>query len=144
MHIREMTPDDLDQVVLVEEANFDTPWTRNGFESQLRDGNSFYLVCEHEGRIVGLCGYIRSFDEADVTNVSVIKECRGHGFATALMTSLLDKGERDGISSFTLEVRVSNADAIHVYEKLGFVSEGIRPGFYDNPKEDAMIMWRRR
>ena len=49
-----------------------------------------------------------------------------------------------GIENFTLEVRVSNASAIHVYEKLGFVSEGIRPRFYEKPVEDAMIMWKRK
>ena len=48
-----------------------------------------------------------------------------------------------GITAYTLEVRVSNAPAIRLYEKFGFVSEGIRPGFYEKPTEDAMIMWRR-
>ncbi|MBO4376176.1 MAG: ribosomal protein S18-alanine N-acetyltransferase [Lachnospiraceae bacterium] len=142
MHIRKMTMDDLDEVTAIEEANFTNPWTRDGFESQIKAGNTTYLVCEHEGRLVGLCGYIKSFTEADVTNVSVLKECRGHGIGTALMEALLLEGERDGVKDFTLEVRVSNVDAIHVYEKLGFKSAGIRPGFYENPKEDAMIMWR--
>ena len=50
---------------------------------------------------------------------------------------------RDGVKAFTLEVRVSNEAAIHMYEKVGFVSEGIRPGFYEKPAEDAMIMWKR-
>ncbi len=48
-----------------------------------------------------------------------------------------------GVEAFTLEVRVSNAPAIHVYEKVGFVSEGIRPRFYEKPTEDAMILWKR-
>ena len=60
-----------------------------------------------------------------------------------LLQRVLQEGEALGMNAFTLEVRVSNATAIHLYEKYGFVSEGIRPGYYDKPKEDAMIMWRR-
>lgn len=138
-----MTMEDLDEVSLVEKANFRTPWTKEGFESGLKDGNSSYFVCEDDGKIIGLCGYIRSFEEAEVTNVSVLKEYRGKGFASAMLTQMIEFGEAEGVRDFTLEVRVNNKDAIHVYEKLGFVSEGIRPNFYDNPREDAMIMWRR-
>ncbi len=54
------------------------------------------------------------------------------------------RGNAQGVEAYTLEVRVSNSIAIHVYEKLGFVSEGIRPDFYERPTEDAMIMWRRK
>lgn len=58
------------------------------------------------------------------------------------LTELLKEGKNRGVAHFTLEVRVSNAPAIHLYEKLGFTSAGIRKNFYDCPKEDAMIMWR--
>lgn len=60
-----------------------------------------------------------------------------------MLRHLMKESEQEGIRAFTLEVRVSNAAAIHVYEKLGFVSEGIRPGFYEKPDEDAMILWKR-
>ena len=59
-----------------------------------------------------------------------------------MLSYLCQKGEEKGIVNFTLEVRAGNQAAIHVYEKSGFVSVGLRPGFYDRPKEDAMIMWR--
>ena len=64
--------------------------------------------------------------------------CRGK-----MLEELLRLGNERGITAYTLEVRVSNAPAIHLYEKFGFVSEGIRPKFYEKPTEDAMIMWRR-
>ena len=60
-----------------------------------------------------------------------------------MLEALIKAGENCGIKEFTLEVRVSNEAAIRVYEKLGFVSEGIRPKFYEDPVEDAMIMWKR-
>ena len=59
------------------------------------------------------------------------------------MAELIAGGQKEGIEAFTLEVRVSNAPAIHLYKKFGFVSEGIRPGFYEKPAEDADIMWLR-
>ncbi|MDE7430041.1 MAG: GNAT family N-acetyltransferase, partial [Lachnospiraceae bacterium] len=55
----------------------------------------------------------------------------------------LAAGDREGLTAYTLEVRVSNQAAIGLYEKLGFASEGIRPNFYEKPTEDAMIMWKR-
>ncbi len=63
--------------------------------------------------------------------------------ATGLLRYLMEKGDRAGLTAYTLEVRVSNAAAIGLYEKLGFVSEGIRPDFYEKPTEDAVIMWKR-
>ena len=78
-----------------------------------------------------------------MNNVAVLPAFQGRGIASALLKELLSLGEAMGFTDFTLEVRVGNAPAIHLYEKFGFVSEGIRPGFYRNPAEDAMIMWRR-
>jgi ribosomal-protein-alanine N-acetyltransferase len=75
--------------------------------------------------------------------VVVAERYRNRGVAQAMLGELIARGESDQVEAFTLEVRVSNAPAIHIYEKLGFVCEGIRPGFYEKPREDAMIMWRR-
>ena len=82
--------------------------------------------------------------EGNINNVVVEEAYRGQGLAYAMMQELLIRGREMGCTEFTLEVRVSNAPAIHVYQKLGFVSEGIRPRFYEKPVEDAMIMWIRQ
>ena len=81
--------------------------------------------------------------EGDVSNVAVYEEHRGKHIATALMQELLRVGEEKGIRDFTLEVREQNQPAIRLYEHAGFVSEGIRPNFYDKPKDNAVIMWKR-
>lgn len=93
---------------------------------------------------MGSCGMTVLCQEGNIDNVVVAPAFRGRGVAQRMLQELLSIGEADGVEAFTLEVRVGNAPAIHVYEKLGFVSEGIRPGFYEKPVEDAMIMWRRR
>ena len=74
-----------------------------------------------------------------MTNVAVDKKYRGNGVATDLFLTLLEKGVSAGIKTFTLEVRESNRPAIALYEKSGFVFIGKRPGFYDAPKEDALM-----
>ena len=93
---------------------------------------------------MGCCGYTVICNEADIDNVVVAGQYRGRGIGQAMLEELIARGEAQGVEAFTLEVRVSNGAAIHIYEKAGFRSEGIRPGFYEKPREDAMIMWRRK
>ena len=90
-----------------------------------------------------MCGLIIGMFEAEVMNVAVHPNYRGLGISHQLMDALMDAGAVRGVKEYTLEVRVSNLAAIHVYEAHGFVSEGIRPGFYTKPEEDALIMWKR-
>jgi ribosomal-protein-alanine N-acetyltransferase len=76
--------------------------------------------------------------------VAVLEEYRGNKIATALLSEIINFGKSEyGITDFTLEVRSQNAPAIRLYENEGFVSAGIRPNFYDFPKDDAIIYWRR-
>lgn len=142
--IHEMRSEDVEAVSIIEAKSFSMPWSAKAFAELVEDAKSLYLVAELDGEIVGCCGVTNICGDGDVNNVVVAEEHRGKGIAFAMMQELLNRGERMGIENFTLEVRVSNAPAIHVYEKLGFVSEGIRPRFYEKPVEDAMIMWKRR
>ncbi|MDE7046332.1 MAG: ribosomal protein S18-alanine N-acetyltransferase, partial [Acetatifactor sp.] len=101
------------------------------------------LVALADGEVAGCCGMTNICQEGNIDNVVVAERFRNRGIACAMLKSLIAAGEEAGITAFTLEVRVSNAAAIHLYEKLGFVSEGIRPRFYEKPTEDARIMWKR-
>lgn len=141
--IRPMQAEDIEWVSQIEAQCFTMPWSANAYSKVLEDAKSLYLVAVSEGQVVGMCGVTNILGEGDINNVAVKENFRGRGIAYAMLEELLRRGEADGIEAFTLEVRVSNATAIHVYEKLGFVSEGIRPRFYEKPVEDAMIMWRR-
>ena len=75
-------------------------------------------------------------------NVAVAPEHRRQGIATALLERLFEVTPSDQRRGYTLEVRVSNADAIRLYERLGFESRGVRRGYYTDNREDALIMWR--
>ncbi len=139
--IRGLAEDDLDEVAAIEKRIFSLPWTRKGFEDSLHSPYTKYLVVVKEGQVIGYCGYLRSFEEADITNVAVDGAARRCGVGETMLRELMRRGSEEGVERFTLEVRASNKEAIRLYEKLGFHTEGIRPGFYTLPKEDALIMW---
>lgn len=141
--IRRMAQDDLDQVAANEALCFSMPWSRTALEQTLSKKEAVYLVAEEDGRIVGHCGVTNIVGEGEITNVAVHPDYRGKGIGWELLAALLAEGKKAGITAFTLEVRAGNQPAVHLYEKAGFVSAGIRPGFYDRPKEDALIMWKR-
>ena len=142
--IRPMMQEDVDKLVQMEQNIFSVPWTEQNFAALLTRSYCLYLVAQKEEQIVGFAGLTVLGNEGDIDKVMVCEECRGMGVASYLMEALLSEGRRRGIQEFTLEVRVSNTAAIRLYEKFGFVSEGIRPGFYEKPVEDAMIMWLRQ
>lgn len=118
-------------------------WSEKSYRDAVNDTNALYVVAQSGERIVGCCGLWISFEDADVCNVVVDSGFRRKGIAERMLCFLMEKGKEAGVSNFTLEVRKGNEGAIRLYEKLGFVTEGIRKGFYDNPKEDALIMWKR-
>lgn len=146
-HIREMRPEDLDAVTALEAACFSMPWKRRDFEEVLGNPDRFYLVAEADSDtadpILGGCMLTHIAGEGDVSNVAVYERYRQNGIASALLSGLISLGqERYGIAAFTLEVRSKNTAARRLYERHGFVSGGVRPNFYDKPKDDAVIMWR--
>ncbi|MDO4333901.1 MAG: ribosomal protein S18-alanine N-acetyltransferase [Eubacteriales bacterium] len=118
-------------------------WSQKSYLDALANENAYYLVAQQGGGVVACCGFWQSFEEADICNVVVEERFRRRGIARMMLLALMREGKARGIERFTLEVRSSNMPAIRLYEKLGFVTEGVRKGFYENPKEDALIMWKR-
>lgn len=141
--IRSMEQGDVEAVSRIEQESFTMPWSMDEFSKMLERSYSIALVAEMDGKVVGFCVLTNICNEGNIDNVAVDEACRGQGIASTLVAEMIAQGEAAGVQDFTLEVRVSNAPAIRVYEKMGFVSEGIRPNFYERPTEDANIMWRR-
>ncbi len=140
---REMRAADVPFISRLEEETFSMPWSAASFLQMIEKEDTAYFVAEENGQLLGGCGLLMIAGEGNITNVVVAPGARRRGVATGLLTYLMAEGDRAGLSAYTLEVRVSNAAAIGLYGKLGFVSEGIRPNFYEKPTEDAMIMWKR-
>lgn len=141
--IRLMESKDIEGVAELEKECFSMPWSAASLQKELDNENSIFCVCEMDGTIVGYAGLYLVPPEGDITNVAVTALYRGRGIAKQLLETLFEQAAKKGITEFTLEVRVSNEPAICLYEKMGFRSEGIRKNFYDAPKEDACIMWKR-
>lgn len=122
----------------IEKACFHAPWS----ESMLREelGKGIFLVAERDGQAVGYVGCQTVLDEGYITNVAVSPDARRQGIARALIVKLTDEARAAGLAFVTLEVRVSNAPAIALYEGAGFGRVGVRKNFYTAPTEDAVLM----
>lgn len=143
MNLRYMKEEDLEQVCAIENSLFSKPWSEKDFFDALSKKENIYLVAEMEDKIVGYCGVWGVAGEGQITNVAVREEYQGRGIATILFTYMLKEGALLQLCAYTLEVRCSNKAAIHLYEKMGFLSAGIRKNFYEMPTEDAVIMWKK-
>ena len=142
MEIRRMMPEDLDQVVEIENESFSRPWSKESFEDSLKKPDYIFVVADNRGIIVGYCGLYVVMGEANITNVAVKREYRSKGIGYIIIEDIIDRAKEIGATSMTLEVRKSNGTAIRLYEQIGFKNAGIRRGFYEAPKEDAVIMWK--
>ena len=141
LEIRRLTYADLPQVISIERRAFPTPWSLAMFVLELSKPSGICLVALTDQQVVGYLVCSRYDVVWHVMNVAVDPELRRRGIATALLRRLFDQADRPG-EQYTLEVRLSNDPAIALYEQFGFESAGVRPGYYHDNKEDALIMWR--
>ena len=130
----------LDAVLAIENAVFPDPWTRGIFLTELDNPISVFLVCESDqGEVVGYVAGQNVAGEFTVDNIAVLPASRREGIGTVLLSAALGIARRLGCVSATLEVRVSNLPARRLYESFGFEFMGVRPGYYETPKEDAAV-----
>jgi ribosomal-protein-alanine N-acetyltransferase len=141
LDIRRLTYADLPQVIAIERRAFPTPWSLAMFVLELSKPSGICLVALIDGRVAGYMVCSRYDVVWHVMNVAVDPERRREGIATAMLEHLFAQADKPG-EQYTLEVRTSNDPAIALYEQFGFESAGVRPGYYHDNKEDALIMWR--
>jgi ribosomal-protein-alanine N-acetyltransferase len=142
VELRRLELSDLDAIERIERASYPTPWSRSMFAGELAKPTSLSLGAVEDGRLVGYLVISRYVDAWHVMNVAVDPTSRRRGIATALLERLFELTRDDARRGYTLEVRVSNAGAIRLYERLGFQARGTRRGYYTDNREDALIMWR--
>jgi ribosomal-protein-alanine N-acetyltransferase len=146
IELRQLGLADLRAIEEIERRSYPTPWSRSMFAGELAKPSSICLgAFEAEGENGELCGYLivsRYVDAWHVMNVAVDPDHRGRGIATMLIERLFEVTADDVRRGYTLEVRVSNATAIELYERLGFQARGVRRGYYTDNRKDALIMWK--
>ena len=136
-----MTLDDIDPVQEVERSSFPVPWPANAFRHELtQNRNARYIVARSADQIVGYAGLWLMVDEAHVTTFAVMPHWRRRGIGGRLMLAVLNLAEQVGASVATLEVRLSNVAARNLYQRFGFRPVGVRPRYYSDNGEDALIM----
>lgn len=136
-----MTTEDLPAVAALEKTCFPAdPWSEALFRDALDNPAVVILLAEGEdGAVLGYAVLSVVLDEGNLDNIAVAPDCRRRGVADALLGAITGFG-REHLSVLMLEVRASNAPAIALYEKHGFVAVGRRKNYYDAPREDAVLM----
>jgi ribosomal-protein-alanine N-acetyltransferase len=140
--VRPMQFTDLGAVAELEARTFSLPWSVSIFSGQLARETGICLVCEDDGRVIAYLIADMFVDVWHLMNLCVDQAFRRQHVASRLLESYFAITERRGHRGHTLEVRVSNAPGIELYRSFGFVSTGIRPAYYSDDREDAVIMWK--
>ena len=139
MEIRDVTARDLARILEIERECFSLPWTERQLALQLEPGHVFLAACA-DGELIGYVGLGYVLDEGYISNVAVAPEHRRRGAAGALLAELARRARALELSFLTLEVRRGNAPARALYEKNGYKTVGCRKNYYQNPREDAILM----
>ena len=139
VEVRRLAYSDLPGVIAIERRSFPTPWSLAMFVLELSKPSGICLAAQLGDELLGYVICSRYDQVWHLMNIAVAPERRRGGVASRLLTRLI--GDAEGALPFTLEVRVSNRQAIAMYEQFGFRSAGVRPRYYHDNREDALIMW---
>lgn len=141
VRIEPMSLDDLDRVHAIERASFFPAWPDDAYRNELTTNKlATYLVARLEDVVIGFAGIWLMVDEAHVTTFAVDPAWRRRGVGERMLLALLDVSVARRAREATLEVRLSNTAARRLYEKYGFRPVGVRPRYYSDNGEDALIM----
>lgn len=139
MLVTPLTIADLPLVLDLEQRTFARPWSRGSFLMALASPQQIFFVVKEGERLLGYIGLWRMYDSVHITNIAVEPESRRQGIAWRL----LEEAEQWACGMpLTLEVRLGNSPARALYEKFGFEARGVRPGYYEDNGEDAVVMWK--
>lgn len=142
--IRKMQREDINDIMAIESTVYgEHHWSRDGFYAEVVTdiGNYFSLLDATNDKIIGYGGFWGILDEGHITTVAIAKEHQGKGLSEVLIQKFFETGIQKDLKYFTLEVRVSNLAALNLYKKYLFESCGVRPKYYQDTQEDALIMW---
>ncbi len=144
-----MVGEDLDEVMRIEEVSFSSPWSRGMFLSELKDNPFSNLLTAKmiqpvgsstQKSLLGYCCFWVVFGEVHIMNLAVHPDWRMKGIATRLVEETISISRQHGVKKLHLEVRRSNDPARRLYEKFGFKVITVRPNYYSQPREDALLM----
>ncbi len=143
LELRRMRPQDVPEVMEIEAVSFGRHhWSDESFYNEIGNhvGRYYSLIQTDISKLIGYCGFWLILDEAHVTTVAVNPDYRGNALGELMLVQTLERSMAQSIHWVTLEVRSSNYNAQNLYYKYGFNSVGVRPRYYQDNQEDALIM----
>jgi [ribosomal protein S18]-alanine N-acetyltransferase len=140
VQFRPMTTADLDEVMLIERTSFRFPWSAGFFRQELQVACARSILAEVEGKIVGYVLFWLLPGAIDVHNIAVHVDYRRRGIARMLLGRVVHQARDQSVVRVMLEVRKSNLPAQKLYQAMGFLTTGIRKGYYSDNGEDALAM----
>ena len=140
--IRRMEEKDIPGILRIEEICFSRPWSEKSIRESFSSGLYYFYVAASGDEPIGYAGAYLTGDELNIANIAVFPLWRKRGIASALLEELIRLAAGRHLYGITLEVRQSNEAALALYRKYGFEQSGRRKNYYDNPTEDALILWR--
>ncbi len=138
--IREIKETDVKALANLEKNIFSDAWSEQGIRDTLAQPQAFVVVAEQDRKIAGYCIVYYVLDEAEIARIAVEPSCRRQGIGQKILDFTKVLCIQKNVSRLLLDVRESNQTARCFYEKYGFGVDGIRKNFYDNPKENAVLM----
>lgn len=142
LKIVKMAGEHITDLAETERLCFADPWSEKGLSDELCNPHARFFTALAGDKVAGYIGAHNVVGQVYITNVAVNPEFRRQGVATALIEHLVDYVVKEKAEFVTLEVRASNDNAISLYAKMGFEKVGRRTAFYENPREDALLMTR--
>ena len=130
----------LPAIAALERQCFTDPWSVEMLRPELPDDSHEFLLAVEGDTLLGYVGLMAVLDEGYLSNIAVSPEHRRQGIAEALLKALFVRARARKLSFVTLEVRAGNVPAQTLYRKLGFTEVGVRRGYYEHPREDAVLM----
>lgn len=145
LRVRRASADEpLERVAALQAASFLRPWSIDAMRWELRQNPvSRLFLLEDDTRLLGFCACWIVAGEVHINSLAIDPDARRHGHATQLLREVFRSAAAEGAHAATLEVRRSNTAAVGLYTALGFTVEGVRRDYYEQPREDALILWRR-
>lgn len=139
--VRQMTMDDVEQVIAIDQASFSLPWPPRSFRFELTENPAARCwVAEQDSRVAGMLVGWLIVDEIHIATIATHPDFRHQGIGKTLLSFALQAARQEGATSSFLEVRASNFNAIEMYKRFGFIEYGRRLGYYKDNHEDAILM----